>query len=160
MSLSNKNNFSLNRGEITGKDIKLNNSYANKTDFQEKIQTTEKNYNNVSNNNNAFYIIIIAILAIAIIILFVFLIIFNDKYSKLDEKYETVKNELEESYWSEDDSKTKLKLCFEEAERSRTNLWNANCPDGETECSLPIDTIDWIDSRYEQDIENCNSLYN
>lgn len=118
-------------------------------------KSVNKKENKVSkaSNINKLPIIITLIIAITFIIIISIFLFFNYQNEKL-------KNErLNEVQTEEENRQNDLQNCYYEAEQSRTNLWNANCDNGETNCSLPRSTIDWIDSRYKQDVENCNSLY-
>lgn len=51
----------------------------------------------------------------------------------------------------------RLNLCIEEANAKRDDLWNANCDEEGYISSM--DTIEWIEARYEQDLQNCYRLY-
>ncbi len=104
-------------------------------------------------------IICISIVTPILIIGLVGIILFFDyKKVELEEQKETERLELKQK--QEKDNQIKLKTCIEGAENNRKALWRANCPDDNSNCSLYQNTIDWIDSRYNQDIKNCNSLYN
>lgn len=118
-----------------------------------KSVNKKKNKSNKVPNINKLPIIITIIIAITFIIIISVFLFFNYQNEKL-------KNErLNEVQTEEENRQYELQSCYSAAERSRTNLWNANCPDNQTGCKLDSSIVDWIDSRYEQDIENCNSLY-
>lgn len=120
-----------------------------------KSKPVNKKKNKITkvSNINKLPIIITIIIAITFIIIISVFLFFNYQNEKL-------KNErLNEVQTEEENRQYDLQSCYSAAEQSRTNLWNANCPDGQTGCKLDSSVVDWIDSRYEQDIENCNSLY-
>lgn len=118
-----------------------------------KPVSKKKNKITKVSNINKLPIIITIIIAITFIIIISVFLFFNYQNEKL-------KNErLNEVQTEEENRQYDLQSCYSAAEQSRTNLWNANCPDGQTGCKLDSSVVDWIDSRYEQDIENCNSLY-
>lgn len=123
-----------------------------------EIQVQKTNMKSISKHNkisaiNKLPIIITIIIAITFIIIISVFLFFNYQNEKL-------KNErLNEVQAEEKNRQYDLQSCYSAAERSRTSLWNANCPDGQTGCKLDSSVVDWIDNRYEQDIENCNSLY-
>lgn len=98
--------------------------------------------------------VVITILIISLTSLILF---FNYKEAQLKEEKKIEQIKLEQQ--QEEERQKKLQKCISNAENSRTNLWKANCPADNKNCSLPASTIEWIDSRYEQDIKNCNSLY-
>lgn len=101
---------------------------------------------------------IIAILSVLIFLLTLTFLCFD--YKKQSNKNKTELELLELKQAQEEKKQRDLKNCIQDAKTARTGLWNANCPDGESGCSLNQTTIKWIDNRYEQDIRNCNSLYN
>lgn len=76
-------------------------------------------------------------------------------YENLESKYET----LNEKYDDKNERQASLELCLTIAKADRESLWKANCPNKETKCSLPRNTIDWIDSRYAKDVEVCKIKY-
>ena len=67
--------------------------------------------------------------------------------------------ELESKEEQEEERQQNLRTCYRTAESDRKSLWKSNCPDDNPNCSLSPNIVEWIDNRYEQDIENCNSLY-
>lgn len=74
----------------------------------------------------------------------------NDKEIKLQE----MKQQEEEK------KQRNLKNCINTAKNSRSDLWKANCIDPDGNCSISSQkTIDWIESRYQQDLNNCYKLY-
>ena len=70
--------------------------------------------------------------------------------------------ELELKEEQEEERQDKLKACISTAKNDRSDLWNSNCTeeaDGKCTIKNNSGTIDWIEQRYEQDINNCYELY-
>lgn len=80
-------------------------------------------------------------------------------YKKAEMKENKELEQIEFQQQQEEEKQRLLKNCISDAENDRHDLWEANCPDDNPNCSLDSSVVEWIDSRYEQDIENCNSLY-
>lgn len=69
---------------------------------------------------------------------------------------------LEQEQQQEEERQTKLSECISTAKRNRSDLWNNNCTkqsDGSCTIQSKTGTVEWIEQRYEQDIDNCNELY-
>lgn len=54
-----------------------------------------------------------------------------------------------------------LNLCMTTAEMERDDLWDANCDEEDDgNCYISdMETIEWIEARYEQELWNCYRLY-
>lgn len=63
---------------------------------------------------------------------------------------------------NEEKRQNSLANCIANAKTARNNLWNANCTK-QTNGSCTINnnsgTIEWIEKRYQQDLNNCYQLY-
>ena len=59
----------------------------------------------------------------------------------------------------EEKRQDKLKTCISTAKNDRSALWEANCPDDNLNCKLQSNIVEWIDTRYKQELEICYELY-
>ena len=143
-----KNN---NKAPVLVENTKINKKFINDS----KNNKGQKKFKNKINNRLLFLCIFTTISIIAIITI---ALIYDYQKEKMIQEEKTERIRLEQS--AENNRQKNLLNCYNKAEKNRINLWNANCDNGETNCSLPHSTIDWIDNRYKQDINNCNSLYN
>lgn len=98
--------------------------------------------------NNKSLIIIVCIIMISIII-----IIAITEYNKTSR----IEAEQMNEYVRQED----LKDCIETANNKRTSLWDNNCnKQANGKCTINNrDMIDWIEQRYEQELDNCYELY-
>lgn len=83
------------------------------------------------------------------------IILSNNKMKQL--QYKTFQETIQEQ-----GKQSELKRCIESAKESRTDLWNANCTkqsDGGCTIQNNTGTIDWIEDRYQSDLNNCYKLY-
>lgn len=101
----------------------------------------------------------IAGLSFSILIIGLTLVILYFDYKKAELKENKNIEEIKLKQEIEAQRQESLRTCIKTAELSRELLWDANCPENEKNCSLNSSTIEWIDSRYDRDIKNCNSLY-
>lgn len=63
---------------------------------------------------------------------------------------------------NEEKRQNSLSNCIANAKTARNNLWNANCTkqsDGSCTINNNSGTIEWIEKRYQQDLNNCYQLY-
>ncbi len=67
--------------------------------------------------------------------------------------------ELELKEEQEEKRQDKLKTCISTAKNDRSDLWEANCPDDNPNCKLQSNIVEWIDTRYQQELEICYELY-
>ena len=75
-------------------------------------------------------------------------------YQKEQLKQEQENNRLQ-------NNQNKLTICISQAKNNRTNLWNNNCTkQSNGSCTINNSkTIEWIEQRYQQDLNNCYQLY-
>ena len=141
-------------------DKKPKNKGIEKNDKKQEIQqivvnnNESKKVNKKEHNNSSKKIIILSIsILLSMCILggsLIFINILNN-----DNKIKMQEMEEEKEY----ERQKNLNNCFSNARHNRQNLWEANCPANNKNCSLRADTINWIESRYESDIKNCHVLY-
>lgn len=109
-------------------------------------------------NNKLFVIscsIVLVILIIAgAILLGIFIMEQSDK--------EQTQMKLEQALRQEKTRQKNLENCIQTAKDSRSNLWDANCTkQSNGSCTIPNNskTVDWIEQRYQQDLDSCYELY-
>ena len=76
-------------------------------------------------------------------------------YHKEELKQEQQNERLEKEQKDRDYYRTQLTSCINNADVHRNNLWESNCPDDDKNCKLNTNVVDWIDSRYKQEVEEC-----
>ncbi len=81
-------------------------------------------------------------------------------YHKEELKLQQENERLKKEEKSKDYNRQQLTACISQAGINRTNLWNANCPENKPNCSLQMDQIEWIDKRYEQEVNECKMKWN
>ena len=106
----------------------------------------------------------IIIISLSIIILTIIIggfITFNTYLQEESEKEQT-NLKLESEKEAERERQESLSLCIVQAKTSRENLWNSNCTiQTNGDCTIPSNsgTVEWIEQRYQQDLDNCYQLY-
>lgn len=101
-------------------------------------------------DNNKTSIIVACIIGIAII--GVAIIVSKNSMERL--KYNEQQEELRQN---------KLQTCISQAKTIRDDLWNANCTkqkNGSCTIQNGTGTIEWIEERYQTELNNCYKLYN
>lgn len=89
--------------------------------------------------------ILISLFIIAITIIVINILNNNNKI-KLQKMQENERNEKSE----------KIRSCTNAADANRTYNIRSNC-ENTKEC--PIEVVQWADSRYEQEVNNCYNIY-
>ena len=106
-------------------------------------------------------IIIIPVSVIILTIIIGAFITYNTYLQEESEKEQTdLKLDREEE--TERERQENLSICINQAKTSRTNLWNSNCTtQANGNCVIPSNsgTVEWIEQRYQQDLDNCYQLY-
>ena len=80
-------------------------------------------------------------------------------YHKEELKQEQQNQRSEKEQENRDYYRIQLTDCINNASVNRTNLWTANCPESNQNCSLKMDQIEWIDDRYKQEVEECKKKW-
>lgn len=106
-------------------------------------------------NKSYFSLVLICITIICSISIYSFFI-----YHKEELKQEQENQRLKQEQESKEYYRKQLANCLNSANINRTNLWNANCPDGKSDCKLDSDIVDWIDSRHQQEVNECKMKWN
>lgn len=120
------------------KDKKLNTKSTSKSKSKELKMKERK-------DNKVIIISVCIVITIAIISGSILI----NTYIKLENKN---KNEI--------DRQENLYACITDAKNNRNDLWNVNCKDPDGKCTISDQsTINWIEKRYEQDLDNCYQLY-
>lgn len=125
-----------------------------------KISKSLKKLNFNKNNTNKTLIITFSSIIILTIIIGGFITI--NTYLKEESNKEQNILKLEKQEKQEKERQENLSNCINRANISRTNLWNNNCDiQANGSCTIPNNsgTIEWIDQRYQQDLNNCYQLY-
>jgi len=105
----------------------------------------EKNTNNI-----------LTFVGIIIFIIMIFVAI------SIDIKENNKNLRLEKEQEAELTRQENLSNCISQAKSDRNDLWNNNCTkqsDGSCTIRNNTGTIDWIEQRYEQDLDSCYELY-
>lgn len=118
------------------------------------------NLNHQKNNKSIYIIIICFIICITIIGSI-------GTYSYFNYQKEVLKQEKEDERIKQEKEDKELKQlnlnnCITNAKNNRTNLWNQNCTNQSNgSCTIKngTGTIEWIEQRYQQDLNNCYQLY-
>ncbi len=106
--------------------------------------------------------IIIIPLSIIVLVIIIGGFVTYNTYLKEESEKEQTNLKLENEEKAEKERQENLSVCIVQAKTSRENLWNNNC-DTQTDgsCTIPSNsgTIEWIEQRYQQDLDNCYQLY-
>lgn len=102
-------------------------------------------------NISLIYLSVICITLIIVVGLIVFFS-YQKEQLKQNQENERLKQEQE----NKDYYRRQLTNCINEAKTSRSNLWSSNCPDSNPNCSLNSNVVEWIDERYQQEVNECN----
>lgn len=140
------------------------NEIPNEKKYNKTIKTIDfkKSFskNNLKNDLNKTLIIICSSIIILVIIICSFMT--YNTYLKEESEKEQTNLKLENEEKIEKERQENLSICINQAKTSRTNLWNSNCTtQANGNCTIPNNsgTIDWIEQRYQQDLNNCYQLY-
>lgn len=112
---------------------------------------------NTNNDKRLIYIIIISITIVSSVGIF--------SYSTY--KKEQLKQKQEIKLFEKQEQKNvqrqnNLNNCINQAKTERTNLWNSNCTkqsDGRCTINSNNGISNWIEQRYQQDLNSCYQLY-
>lgn len=141
-------NSKINSSKPSDKKVKEIHKVENKSKDKEVKMKSKK--------DNKFVIISICVVLIVAIISGSILV---NTYIREQSNKEQTQMRLDNSNQNEISRQNNLSSCISKAKTSRNNLWEANCPEKNPNCSLQMDKIEWIDSRYQQDLNNCYQLY-
>ena len=81
-------------------------------------------------------------------------------YHKEELKQDQQNQRLEKEQENRDYYREQLTNCINTASINRTNLWNSNCPNGNSNCKLDSKVVEWIDNRYQQEVNECKMKWN
>lgn len=143
-----------NRGKnitVSAKNIEKN----DKTILEKSSKSNFKIPKKVNNKNNNLNIFTIALITLCIISGTVII----NTYIKEQGDKELTKLKLEETRKTEKERQDNLQQCITDADIARTDLWASNCPAKNPNCKLDSYIVEWIDKRYEQNLNNCYQLY-
>lgn len=143
---------------ITLRKISQSKSYKNESQQrnEKKINFAKDSYKSFGKAPILYILVICATLIISVGI-----------YSYFNYQKEVLKQEKEDERIKDEKEEKKLKQanlnnCITTAKNNRTNLWNQNCTtqsDGSCTIKNGTGTIEWIEKRYQQDLNNCYQLY-
>lgn len=105
-------------------------------------------------SNKSIYLIIVCITVVLSVGIYSF-----SNYKKEELKQQEENNRFNAQQEKITGQQNLLKYCIEQAKATRTDLWESNCPDNNPNCSLSPNTVQWIDSRYQQELDSCYELY-
>lgn len=143
------NNAIYTRYSINNNKAKSKEEIANQ-DTRNNLNKDNRNRKTKMKNNKDNKIIIISICVVIAITIISGSVLINT-YIKLENKD---KNEI--------DRQDNLYDCITDAKSARTSLWDSNCTkqkDGSCTIDSDSKTIDWIEKRYQQDLNSCYQLY-
>lgn len=125
-----------------------------------KVLKNLKKENFMKNSNGKMLAIIFSSVIILTIIIGGFITI--NTYLKEESDKEQNSLKLEEQRNQEQERQENLSNCINRANISRSTLWNNNCDiQADGSCTIPSNsgTVEWIEQRYQQDLNNCYQLY-
>ena len=127
-----------------------------------KLRTKKKNENKKSKVKGTIQISVLLSIVIPItIVLCIGIVMFFD-YRKEQLKQEKEDKRLESEQKADETRQEQLNICIIQAKNNRTNLWNSNCTNQSNgSCTINSNSgiVEWIEQRYQQDLDNCYQLY-
>lgn len=129
-----------------------------KQDTKSDLNKDKRNRKIKMKKNKDNKIIIISICGVITIAIISSSILINT-YLKEQSDREQTQMKLDSERENEENRQYKLSNCISTAKTNRTDLWESNCPEKNPNCSLNSDIVDWIDKRYQQELNSCYQLY-
>lgn len=146
----NRNRNILEQQEDDTIKVEQNKNTVSKNDNKLKVYNEPKKYTLV-------YLIIICITVISSVGIFSY-----SNYQKEQLKQEQENERIKKEQKNAQLRQNQLNNCITQAKSNRRNLWNSNCTkqvDGSCTIKSNSGTSEWIEQRYQQDLNNCYQLY-
>ena len=108
-------------------------------------------------NYTLIYLIIVCITIVSSVGIFSY-----SNYHKEQLKQKQENKRIESEQKAAQLRQNQLNNCITQAKSNRRNLWNSNCTkqaDGSCTIKSNSGTSEWIEQRYQQDLNNCYQLY-
>lgn len=127
-----------------------------------KLRTKKKSENKKTKVKGTIQTSVLLSIVIPItIVLCIGIVMFFD-YRKEQLKQEKEDKRLESEQKADETRQEQLNICIVQAKNNRTILWNSNCTNQSNgSCTINSNSgiVEWIEQKYQQDLDNCYQLY-